>query len=54
MHNSDYTNASEGKVKTVVGTTVTLEEALDYTPSTNDSIQLVGFADNNGKPYRII
>ena len=54
VHNSDYTNVSEGKVKTVVGTTVTLEEALGYTPGTNDSIELVGFVENSGKPYRII
>ena len=54
VHNSDYSNADEAKVESIVGTTVTLENALDFTPSTNDKIQLVGFADNNGKPYRII
>ena len=54
VHNSSYTNASEGKVKSVVGTTVTLESALTFTPSTNDGIQLVGFVEDKGKPYRII
>lgn len=54
VHNSDYSNADEAKVESIVGTTVTLENALDFTPSASDKIQLVGFADNNGKPYRII
>lgn len=54
VHNSSYTNASESKVASVVGTTVNLEDALDFTPSASDSVQLVGFVENNGKPYRII
>ena len=54
VHNSNYANASEGKVDSVVGTTVNLKEALSYTPSTNDKIQLVGFVSDSGKPYRIL
>ena len=54
VHNSTYSNADEGKVKSVVGTTVTLEKALDYTPGASDDIQLVGFVDDGNKPYRII
>lgn len=54
VHNSDYSNADEGEVESIVGTTVTLKEALDFTPSTNDKIQLVGFVSNEKKPYRTI
>ena len=54
VHNSNYANASESEVSSVVGTTVNLKTALSYTPTTNDNIQLVGFVDDSGKPYRII
>jgi len=54
VHNSDYSNANESKVASVVGTTITLETALSFTPATNDKLQLVGFSSDQGKPYRII
>lgn len=54
VHNSDYSNVSEGKVDSIDGTTVTLKKDLTFTPSVNDKIELVGFASDEGKPYRII
>lgn len=54
VHNSDYSNVDDGKVESVVGNTVTLKLGLDFTPSVNDKIELVGFVENNGKAYGII
>ena len=54
VHNSTYTEAEEAVVDSVVGTTVTLKTALSFTPTTDHKINLVGFASDSGKPYRII
>ena len=54
VHNSTYTNADEGTIDSIVGTTVTLKSALNYTPSINDEIDLIGFVGDSGKPYRIL
>ena len=56
---SDYSATSEGKVASITSTggsteIVTLESDLSFTPASADRVQLIGFSDDNGKPYRIL
>lgn len=59
IHNDDYTReSSESLVLTVVGTTITLETAIEFTPQAGDVAELIGFLDfsdsGSGGPYRIL
>lgn len=47
------TVSNEVKVLSVVGTTITLDGSLGYTPSAGDIAELIGFPDG-GPPYRWI
>lgn len=54
VHNSDYSEySSEVKVSSVVGTTITVDEALTFTPSSAHTVELIGYIDGGG-PYRFI
>jgi hypothetical protein len=54
IHDVDYTNQSvERNVTNVTGTTITVDDALGFTPSNGQKIELLGFPDG-GKPYRIL
>lgn len=55
VHNDDYTNISqEVTIDNIVVNAITFSEALNYTPSINDKIELVGFVSDEGLPYRYI
>ncbi len=59
VHNSTYSNSSEGKIASITSgggatETVVLENDLTYTPSSTDIIDLIGFNVDSGKPYRVI
>jgi hypothetical protein len=55
VHSDDYTNISqEVTIDNIVGNTVTFSEALNYTPSIGDKIELIGFSSDEGLPYRYI
>ena len=58
VHDAAYANSDEAVISSITtsgGATevVTLKTALSFTPSSGNSIQLVGFLDS-GKAYRII
>lgn len=54
VHSPDFSNISqEVTVDDITGTTITFSEALNYTPSISDKIDLIGFASDEGLPYRI-
>lgn len=54
IHNTDYSILSEEvNVLSVVGTTITLETPIAFTPAAGQLVELVGFIDGGG-PYRII
>ena len=54
LHNSDYSNTLETNVSTInVGTnTITLSTAPTFTADNTYQLQLIGFSDDNGLPYR--
>lgn len=60
IHNTDYTIFSpEVKVLSVVGTLVTVDDDLGFTPAAGQNIELIGFADfdetvGSGGPYRFV
>lgn len=54
VHSKDYASKSvESNVVSVVGSTVTVDTALGFTPSSGHRVDLLGFEDS-GKPYRIL
>jgi len=54
VHSKDYANKSrEAFVTNVTGSTVTVDVALGYVPSSLDRVDLLGFEDG-GRPYRIL
>lgn len=54
IHSPDYSrNSSEANVLSVIGTTVTLATAIEFTPVAGDQVELVGFLDGGGA-YRIL
>jgi hypothetical protein len=55
LHNEDYSTRSvETKIDTIVSTTITTVDDLGFTPDSTFKIELVGFASDNGLPYRIL
>lgn len=55
IHDSDYTNLSQDvTIADITGNVITLNEDLSYLPSVNDKIELIGFVDDNGLPYRYV
>lgn len=53
VHNEDWTVVSpEVAVDSVVGTVVTVDADLGFTPSSSEFVELVGFVDDSGIPYR--
>lgn len=51
----DYVDVSaEVLVTDVTGTTVTVDTALGFTPASGDIVELVGFVDDEGAPYRYV
>ena len=54
IHSPDFANQStEVRILSIVGTTITVAD-LGYTPANGDLINLVGFIEDEGLPYRII
>jgi hypothetical protein len=54
VHNDDYTILSpEVKVLSVVGTLVTVNKDLTFTPSAGHEVELIGYKDG-GAPYRYL
>lgn len=54
VHNEDYTILSpEVKVLSVVGTLVTVDQSLGFTPAALQEVELIGFKDG-GAPYRYL
>lgn len=54
LHNEDYSIYSpEVNVLSIVGTTITVDSSLGFTPDNTFKVELVGFHDGGG-PYRII
>jgi hypothetical protein len=58
IHSADYTSLSpEANILSVVGTTITVDTDLGFTPSSGQTVELIGFADfdgTNGGPYRFV
>jgi len=55
VNNADYTNHSqEVTVDNIVGSTITFNEPLNYTPGIGDKLELIGFVSDEGLPYRYI
>lgn len=53
LHNYSYSDySSEVFISDITGTTITVDAALGFTPSSSHYVELVGFIDG-GKPYRI-
>lgn len=54
IHNTDFSILSpEVKVLSVVGTTITTDATLGFTPAAGQKVELIGFADGGGA-YRFI
>jgi hypothetical protein len=54
VHNNDFTNNSpDTRIVNIIGNLIEVEDDLGFTPSLNDSVELIGFLDE-GSPYRII
>jgi hypothetical protein len=52
VHNADFTiDSGEVYILSVVGTTITTQMSLGFTPAASQRISLIGFADHGG-PYR--
>jgi len=55
VHSPDYSSTSaERTVTDITGDIITVNEALGYQPQIADEIELIGFVDDSGKPYRIL
>lgn len=55
VHNADYSSASdEVTVESIDGTTVVVSADLGFTPDNTYRIDLVGFASDQGEPYRLL
>jgi len=55
VHTKDYSSVSNDAVVTVVnGNDITVDTDLGFTPDSTYLIDLIGFSDNNGKPYALI
>lgn len=53
VHNADYSiESAEIEIQTVGATSITLTDALTFTPSTSEVVDLIGFVDGGG-PYRL-
>ena len=54
VHSANYVSqSSEVQVTAIAGNVLTLSAALGYLPSAGDKVQLIGFASDEGLPYRI-
>lgn len=54
IHSPDYSRGStEVLVSELGGNTVTLKDAIEFTPQAGDIVELVGFLDG-GLPYRLV
>lgn len=52
LHTANFAvNSEQLEVIDITGTTITLEEALGFTPNSNYFVDLIGFSSDNGKPY---
>lgn len=55
VHSPDYSSTSfERTVVDITGDVVTVNESLGYTPQIDDEVELIGFVDDEGSPYRIL
>ena len=55
VHNEDYSNQSqEVRIDSIDGNQLTLTQELSYTPAIGDEIDLIGFAEDESFPYRIL
>jgi hypothetical protein len=53
VSSSDYVDSSgEVEVTEISGTDITVGTALGFTPSAGDIVELIGFANDEGAPYR--
>lgn len=53
-YSRDSFDVEDVQIDSIVGTTVTLNKALGFTPQAGDHVELIGFVDDEGLPYRII
>lgn len=53
-YNRDSFAVEDSQIDSIVGTTITLNKALGFTPQAGDHVELVGFVDDEGLPYRLI
>lgn len=55
VHNFDYSNDSvEAIVESISGDVLNLDRDLGYLPAIDDEVDLIGFVDDGGLPYRIL
>lgn len=55
VHSEDFSTLSpERTVSDVSGDQITVSGSLGYTPAPGDIVDLIGFSDDNGAPYRYI
>ena len=55
VRNEDYSNLSgEVTILQIDGLEITVSSPLGFVPESGDRIELVGFIEDNGQPYRII
>ncbi len=55
VHNDDFTQDSgDTTILNIIGNDIITEDDLGFTPSSANQVQLIGFASDGGKPYRIL
>ena len=55
IHSPNFSNQSaEVRITDITGTLIEVDKDLGFTPSSGDLINLIGFKEDNGLPYRII
>jgi hypothetical protein len=55
VHSPDYSSQSvEAVVIDITGLVVTVDKALGYVPQINDEVELIGFVDDEGDPFRVL
>ncbi len=55
VHSGDYDrDSAEVTIDTIIGTTITLTQALSFTPLIGDFVEALGFSDNLDGGYRLL
>ncbi len=54
IHDDDFSDDKETTVSNISGDIITVSESLGFTPSSAHLVDLIGFSDDNGAPYRLI